>query len=100
MEDSIKPIFRTFDDLITARYPARVVQSNDTNPIVVNCDNIGPLTVRKGYLLCDCCGSIIRQNYLNNHRSSGACTRLASKRSNKPYGGPYVRIDKSGDFFQ
>ena len=88
---------QTLTEIISSKYTSRKVESHDPRPIRVSCDEVGPLLIRKGFLLCEC-GSIIRQSYYKEHKSSGACSRLATKRNIKPitrqYGGPYVHMER------
>jgi len=88
--------FPDLDKMITERCGRRLLQSNDPEPINIKCNASGPLTVTKGYIMCDCCGSIIRRNYLTNHRNSGACMRSVEKQKEKAqrskYQGPYVAL--------
>lgn len=71
--------FPDLDRMISEKYRRRVLQSGDPEPINIKCNTSGPLNVSKGYIMCDCCGSVIRTNYLKNHRSSGACMRSVEK---------------------
>lgn len=95
--------YSSFDDLserIAKKYKNRLIESTDPIPIMIKCDTTGPLTVTKGSVMCDSCGSIIRRNYLTNHRNSGACSRLTEKREqqilkdNPPstYIGPIIKL--------
>lgn len=97
--------FANLSERIAKKYKSRSLQSTDPTPIMINCDTNGPLTVTKESIMCDFCGSIIRRNYLINHRNSGACARQAEKREQKimknsrtstdpqtVYHGPYVRL--------
>lgn len=68
-------------EIIAKKYGSRSLMSTDPAPIKISCDTTGPLNVAKGFIMCDTCGSIIRRNYLTNHRNSGACARLAEKRN-------------------
>lgn len=67
--------------IIAKKYRSRSLMPTDPSPIMINCETVGPLNVAGGFIMCDACGSIIRKNYLTNHRSSGACMRLAEKRN-------------------
>jgi hypothetical protein len=71
------------DRMIFEKCGRRLVQSGDPEPIDIKCNTSGPLNVAKGYIMCDCCGSIIRSNYLKNHRKSGACIRSVEKQERK-----------------
>lgn len=86
--------FTNIDQLVTNKYPNRNVASTDPIPIIINCNMNGPLNVAGGFIMCDKCGSIIRQSYLITHRSSGACGRNAEKfkfeENILKYEGPYV----------
>jgi hypothetical protein len=83
--------FSELNSIIASKYGYRSLEPTDPTPIMINCDLSGPLNVSKGFIMCDCCGSVIRKNYLNNHRESGACTRLVQKRELN-YRGPMVRL--------
>lgn len=97
--------FDNLNEQISKKYKSRLVQSTDPVPIMIKCDITGPLTVTKGSIMCDFCGSIIRKNYLINHRNSGACARLQEKRKQQDlkcdsrlvYNGPYVNLKNSND---
>ena len=92
--------FPNLSERILKKYNSRSLQPTDPTPIPISCDTTGPLTVTKGSIMCDICGSIIRKNYLNNHRNSGACERLKEKREPTPtqqivYNGPYVHLENN-----
>lgn len=77
------------DKMIYDKCGRRRLQIGDPEPINIKCEVNGPLDVAKGYIMCNNCGSVIRNNYLNNHRSSGACSRSVEKQM---YRGPYVNM--------
>lgn len=98
--------FSDLSERIAKKYEYRPLRSTDPMPIKLNCDTDGPLTINKESIMCNLCGSIIRKNYLTNHRESGACVRLAEKReqeynyiprSQTIYNGPYVNLKNSDD---
>lgn len=113
MNDLSNPDYSPFANLserIARKHKSRPLESTDPKPIMIECDMDGPLTVTKGSVMCNFCGSCIRRNYLTNHRSSGACARLAEKREQQimknnrlahlpqtVYRGPYVRLTDSSD---
>jgi hypothetical protein len=99
-------------ELIAKKYRSRDLTPSDPAPITIDCDTKGPLNVAGGFIMCDGCGHIIRGNYLPNHKSSGACDRIAEKKrreqkilrrltSNNPtgliqeYDGPFVCLSDS-----
>lgn len=74
-----------FEDLIKERFPGREILDTDPAPISINCDRSGPLELTGGSILCDVCGGIIRQNYLQQHKNSGACRRKLEKKKTRKY---------------
>jgi hypothetical protein len=95
MEETMILTFSDISKIITEKYKNRPLTPSDPAPIMIPCNIDGPLNISKGVIMCDLCGSIIRKNYLQNHRKSGACSRAAEKieiKSNK-YSGPYIQIN-------
>ena len=66
-------------DLVAQKYKSRPIGPDTPQPIEITVTSTGPLSVNRGSVLCDLCGSIIRQSYLPVHRSSGACARAAER---------------------
>ncbi len=71
-----------FERILSARYPNRKISRSDPTPIPINDTQLGPLKISGGYVMCDFCGVITRSNYLNYHRSSGACRRKINGKNN------------------
>lgn len=80
---NIKSKLYDLNEIICKKYKNRLIEPTDLTPIEINCDLSGPLFVNGGSIMCDKCGSVIRQGYLTNHRNSGACNRLVEKRQCK-----------------
>lgn len=70
-----------FEHIISEKYPSRKISDKDPSPIFIDCNKTGPIRVSGGFVICDGCGGIIRENYLMKHRESGACDRRISKRN-------------------
>ena len=80
--------FPDLDKMISEKCGRRLLHSDDPGPINIKCNT---LIVTKDYIMCDHCGSVIRRNYLTNHRSSGACMRLVEKQQ-RTYQGPHFKM--------
>jgi len=72
-----------FRRLIEERYPSRKISDKDPTPISIEYAHSGPLHISGGSIMCEICGGIIRENYLQQHRDSGACSRKAKSRREK-----------------
>lgn len=70
-------------DLVAQKYQSRPIAPDAPQPIEITVTSEGPLSVSRGSVLCDICGSIVRQSYFSVHRSSGACARAAEKRKQR-----------------
>lgn len=67
-------------DLVAQKYPSRPIGPDSPQPIEITVTSTGPFSIDRASVLCDICGSIIRQYYLPAHRSTGACARAAKRR--------------------
>lgn len=67
-------------DLVAQKHQTRPIGPDAPQPIEITVTSTGPLSIDRGSVLCDICGSIIRQSYLPAHRSTGACARAAERR--------------------
>lgn len=80
MSMSVDNYMSSLMSLIAQKYISRPAGPDGPQPIEITTIPTGPLTINGGFILCDQCGTIIRQTYLSAHRSSGACGRTAEKR--------------------
>lgn len=67
-------------DLVAQKYQSYPIGPDTPQPIEITVTSTGPLSVNRGSVLCDLCGSIVRQSYFSVHQSSGACARAAERR--------------------
>lgn len=67
--------------IVSQKYTPRNVTISDPGPIRIDPKIVidGPLYIQDGMVMCDKCGSIIKNSYFKLHRSSGACQRAVEK---------------------
>lgn len=74
LTDLIESAIINYDNKPTTRH--------DPNPIIIdNVDTDGPILFYQKQVLCKDCGSLIKNNYFNTHKKSGACYRISRKQS-------------------
>ena len=68
-------------DLLLLDQDVRPVSPSDPGPIEIKSEPTGPFHWSPNSVICTHCGSIIRENYLPAHRSTGACQRNIQKQA-------------------
>lgn len=61
--------------------PRKPVEENDKQLPLIQGKVSGPLILGSGDVLCDLCDTILKESYLNQHKSSGACKRNVEKKT-------------------
>lgn len=65
----------SYQEVVPEKYPTRKIMNMNFQPQVLNPYLSGPLVLKNGFIICESCSNIIRANYANQHKSSGACIR-------------------------
>ena len=75
----------SLEEVISKKYPPRRILDTDLQPQLLNPYLSGPLFLKNGFIICEHCMNIIRSNYANQHKSSGACTRNVQRAQKDQY---------------
>ncbi len=68
------PIFSQLSLALEKKYVNTQVTSDSPDITTIHYSDKDPMVMEGGHMICEC-GKIIKQNYLCQHKASGACDR-------------------------